>query len=338
MFSNGRIVTGTPDHPIFADGNWVELGHLREYHQATTDHCIATFGNQSTAVFPVAIISTTRTAIGITTSHRILSASRQRITENFMARRRNSKARCEDGIVKMVQDCKRRHRQLFNGVNNAVADSSREVSRLILQDEGVPVYDISVEGAHEFFANGILVHNCTREGTGSRTAGVLLGGIGSEFIVADVKIGRWSSSDREKIILQTAQLDRQRFGSVTTWVEQEPGSGGKESAEATIRNLAGYTIKAERVTGDKVSRAEPLACQASVGNVQLLRGDWNAEFIDELEAFPASALKDQVDAASGAFNKLALTNPLTAASQLMTGPLRPRTFAPRSLLNRGAIH
>jgi len=26
--------------------------------------------------------------------------------------------------------------------------------------EKVPVYDLSVEGAHEFFVNGILVHNC----------------------------------------------------------------------------------------------------------------------------------------------------------------------------------
>jgi hypothetical protein len=34
-------------------------------------------------------------------------------------------------------------------------------------------------------------------------------------------------------------------------VEQEPGSGGKESAESTIRNLIGFRCFADRVTGSK---------------------------------------------------------------------------------------
>ena len=29
-------------------------------------------------------------------------------------------------------------------------------------DGTAPVYDLTVEGAHEFFANGVLVHNCLR--------------------------------------------------------------------------------------------------------------------------------------------------------------------------------
>ena len=28
-------------------------------------------------------------------------------------------------------------------------------------EEEIPVYDITVEGNHNFYANGILVHNCT---------------------------------------------------------------------------------------------------------------------------------------------------------------------------------
>ena len=88
------------------------------------------------------------------------------------------------------------------------------------------------------------------------------------------------------------------------WIEQEPGSGGKESAENTVRNLAGYNCQIERVTGEKVVRAEPLAAQASVRNVRLLAGPWNEEFIGEAEVFPVGRLKDQVDAAGGAFNKL----------------------------------
>jgi phage terminase large subunit-like protein len=38
--------------------------------------------------------------------------------------------------------------------------------------------------------------------------------------------------------------------------------------------------------------------------VALLRADWNTDFIEEHRFFPFSTYKDQVDATSGAFNKL----------------------------------
>jgi phage terminase large subunit-like protein len=38
--------------------------------------------------------------------------------------------------------------------------------------------------------------------------------------------------------------------------------------------------------------------------VLLLAGEWNRAFLDEHETFPAGKFKDQVDAASGAFNKV----------------------------------
>jgi len=44
-------------------------------------------------------------------------------------------------------------------------------------------------------------------------------------------------------------------------VEMEPGSGGKESAENTLRNLAGFSCYADRVTGSKEARANPFAAQ-----------------------------------------------------------------------------
>ena len=65
---------------------------------------------------------------------------------------------------------------------------------------------------------------------------------------------------------------------MTIWVEQEPGSGGKESAQSTIRNLAGFRVYADRVTGDKESRAEPYAAQVEGCNVTLVQGEWNRPF------------------------------------------------------------
>lgn len=54
-----------------------------------------------------------------------------------------------------------------------------------------------------------------------------------------------------------------------------------------------------------VVRADPLASQAEVGNVKLLKGSWTGEFLAELTDFPGGSHDDQVDAASMAFSKLA---------------------------------
>lgn len=142
---------------------------------------------------------------------------------------------------------------------------------------------------------------------GAYTAGVLIGRhTDGDFWVLDIVRGQWAAAEREKMILQTAHLDMAKWGAkVEQWVEQEPGSGGKESAEATLRNLAGFRAYSDRVTGDKVLRAEPYAAQAEAGNVNVLRAAWTPGYLAELGGFPTGTYKDQVDASSGAFNKLA---------------------------------
>lgn len=150
----------------------------------------------------------------------------------------------------------------------------------------------------------------TQDG-GKRTAGVRIGrGVDGVFYVTDVVTGQWNAANREAAIKLTAGMDGL---PVTQWIEQEPGSGGKESAEGTIANLAGYNIKAERPTGDKEFRAEPYAVQVKAGNVKLLRGPWNQLFIDEHKTFPRGKFKDQIDAAAGALNKLAVPNKVGVA-------------------------
>ena len=141
------------------------------------------------------------------------------------------------------------------------------------------------------------------EGGGAYTTGVKMG-VGEDdlFYVLDVVRGQWSAPKRERTILATAHMDGHL---VTIWTEQEPGSGGKESAEATTRNLAGFSVKSERPTGEKSVRAEPLSVQVEAGNVLMLRADWNQAYIDEMKTFPVGKYKDQIDASSGAINKLA---------------------------------
>jgi predicted phage terminase large subunit-like protein len=150
-------------------------------------------------------------------------------------------------------------------------------------------------------------------GDGDFSAGVKMAAApDGQFYVEDVLRGQWSSLKRNRVMRQTAELDGKE---VVVWVEQEPGSGGKESAEASIINLVGFNIHAETVTGNKSVRAGPLAAQAEADNVKLVRGAWNAPYLDELCVFPNGNNDDQVDGSSGAFNKLALTSPRVAAAK-----------------------
>lgn len=143
------------------------------------------------------------------------------------------------------------------------------------------------------------------DGDGDYTTGLLLAAHAGRWYVEDVVRGQWSDLERETNIRQTAEIDGP---GVAVWVEQEPGSGGKDSAAATIRNLAGFTVHADRPTGDKETRATPFAAQCEAGNVFLKRAAWNAAYLNELCAFPNGAHDDQVDASSGAFNRLNFGN------------------------------
>jgi len=139
------------------------------------------------------------------------------------------------------------------------------------------------------------------KGWAAYTAGVKMCRLrNGKFLITNVVRGQWNPDKREDIIKNTSWADT---ANVRIGIEQEPGSGGKESAQSTIRNLAGFSVMADRPTGDKVFRADPFSVQVNNGNVLILQADWNRKFLDELEAFPGT-YKDQVDAASGAFHML----------------------------------
>lgn len=145
--------------------------------------------------------------------------------------------------------------------------------------------------------------NAGTAGGGAYTVGCLMGEDKMlRLWVLDMVRGQWEANERETIKKDTAKRDGKRVLIVQ---EQEPGSGGKESAEATARRLKGWRIKLDKVgksDGNKELRADPYAAQVNAGNVYLARGKhWVEEYIDELRYFPHSTFKDQVDASSGAF-------------------------------------
>jgi predicted phage terminase large subunit-like protein len=144
------------------------------------------------------------------------------------------------------------------------------------------------------------------EGAGNWTAGVRMGkSAGGLYWVEDVVRGQWGSARRNAVIRQTAALDGE---AVEVRVEQEPGSGGKESAEISVRELAGYDVRTAPATGSKLTRALPFSAQAEAGNVKLVRGPWNKAYLDELHNFTGAdgGADDQVDPSAAAFNRLAL--------------------------------
>ncbi len=144
--------------------------------------------------------------------------------------------------------------------------------------------------------------NAATLGQGDYTAGVKLGRDESGvYWVADVVRGQWSAMQRDQVIRQTALLDGPDVAIV---LEQEPGSSGKQVAEIGVRMLAGYIVSVDKPTTDKLTRARALASQAEAGNVKLVRGAWNADYLDELHGFPEAKHDDQCDASCLAFNRL----------------------------------
>lgn len=124
------------------------------------------------------------------------------------------------------------------------------------------------------------------------------------FYVEDVQRGQWSPKERNAKILTTAESDKNKFGTIPTWIEKVPGLA-VEVIDNIVRLLAGYSVHTEMSKKDKETRADPVASQCEANNVRVLEAEWNAPFRDELTSFPHGQHDDQVDAASGAFSKVA---------------------------------
>ena len=137
---------------------------------------------------------------------------------------------------------------------------------------------------------------------GDWTAGAKLGRLpDGRFLIADMVRVQEGPDDRDAIMLATARRD-----GFTTKVSipQDPGQAGKTQVTYLTRQFAGFTVVSSPESGDKITRAEPLAAQVNVGNVLMVRGSWNDALIEEMRMFPNGAHDDQIDALSRAFAEL----------------------------------
>ena len=122
------------------------------------------------------------------------------------------------------------------------------------------------------------------------------------YVIAHARRMRVTPAKVEAAILSEALQDGRgtRIG-----IPQDPGQAGKSQVANLVKLLAGFTTRAKRETGDKITRFGPFSAQAEAGNVDVVRGDWNGDFFRVLEGFPDGKFDDDADAAAGAFDMLA---------------------------------
>jgi len=315
-----RLLCSTASGTADAQGGSISRPCATSTAHTVTRPCSKLSGDFFEAIYPTAIISITRTETTITTLCRTLNASRERsivlsTQSNLPLERCSVGRRGSFGRIVLTNNMSVRTAAKLSslGIPTCVQSDIVRINAAVRQGS-VPVYNLEVRKEHEFFANGVLVHNTM--GGGAYTVGCLMG-VTMEIVywVLDIIRVQVDSAIREKLILQTAKNDGKL---VYVGIEQEPGSGGKESAEGTARRLSGYHTRIVRPTGSqgsKVIRADPFSTQVNMGNVYLIEGaPWIEEFISELTYFPVGKYADQVDAASGAFTIL-------SKARLRVGPL-----------------
>ena len=143
-------------------------------------------------------------------------------------------------------------------------------------------------------------------GDADYTSGVLMGlRKAGTVVVLNVINQRIKAGEVEKLVYNTSVIDRNKYGfQYVIRVPQDPGQAGKVLAAQYVKLLTGFNIKTIPVSGSKELRATPFAAQWQNGNVEVLIGDWNEEYFNQLESFPDSKHDDMVDASSDSFNEL----------------------------------
>ena len=154
--------------------------------------------------------------------------------------------------------------------------------------------------------------------TGDFTAGGKLGKLpDGRLIIGDMVRIRVGPDERDTAILNACKRDGYKCKPC---IPQDPGQAGVTQIKYLTRQLVGYSVKSSPESGNKVVRAEPVAAQVNVGNVLMLKADWNAALINEMRMFPNGTFDDQVDALSRAFGELIGRNPSTIFFPDAPGP------------------
>lgn len=138
--------------------------------------------------------------------------------------------------------------------------------------------------------------------TSDHTSSTKLGIKDGVTYIAEVHRFKGTPDEVENNLIQKSSLDT---NETLISLPQDPGQAGVYQKAALSRLLQGFVFEFTPESGDKQTRASPFASQVNVGNVKMLRGDWNNEFIKEMQMFPNGKHDDMIDSTSRAYNKAA---------------------------------
>ena len=187
----GKTLQGTFDHPVMTQGGWKSLGKLQ-----VGESILVLSGMADAGIKPNAITSTeqvsysteksTNLPMGLfqkvsmfTTSMKIKGAMTWKILKHFLSQNTLRSIQKEDLCKTLTQGSGQGHSGLIKNLKSSFARSVAHVLNQLAQEQDFAVnhvrtdtitsvekasredvYNITVKDCHEYFANGILNHNC----------------------------------------------------------------------------------------------------------------------------------------------------------------------------------
>lgn len=187
----GKTLQGTFDHPVMTPDGWKSLGKLSvgesilalngmedggTKHNATTSTVGETYSteksmNPATELFRRVSTYTTSMKTKVTTGWKIL--------KHFLSQIMSSNMFLEDSTKTLTQGSGQGHSGIIKNLSSSLAHSVAHVLNQLAQEQNFAqncvlqdtivrteksdrqdVYNITVKDCHEYFANGILNHNC----------------------------------------------------------------------------------------------------------------------------------------------------------------------------------
>lgn len=122
------------------------------------------------------------------------------------------------------------------------------------------------------------------------------------YNIEDIQRMRKAPDGVMESIIETAEADGE---DVLIRVEEEPGSAGKHvvaSIRRQLREVGGFGVGGDKVTGPKIERARGASMAWGAGSmIASPDAPWLEELKREAGQFPQGAHDDQIDALSGAF-------------------------------------
>jgi predicted phage terminase large subunit-like protein len=137
--------------------------------------------------------------------------------------------------------------------------------------------------------------------TADYTVGVKIGVTAEEDLyLLDVVRGRWEWPDAKRVVVQCAQSDGPSTTICVESVAFQLAAVQELRRESALSQFVTQDVKAER---DKLSYALPVASKAQAGKVYIVRGSWNAAYLDEISQFTGDGKThdDQVDGTTIAY-------------------------------------